>query len=66
MTNTELINLINSKSSEKITEVESIDSKKESNAVYVVGIAGVKRLEFKLTTNGDFSYRYLGIKLKKL
>lgn len=66
MTNDELMALINELSDEKIQEIESIDNKQEG-IVIVIGIANkVKRLRFTLNENGDFSYKFLGTRLRKL
>lgn len=63
MTDTELIDLINAFSDEKIQEIESVDSTTNEDSVVVIGIANkIKRIQFTLTTEGDFSYRFLGVK----
>jgi hypothetical protein len=68
MTDTELIDLINSLSEEQISSIESIDAISSANTVIVkaLGKNKVKLLEFKLTTSGDFSYRFIGTKLRDL
>lgn len=67
MSNEELIELINSLSDEKIQEIESVDTISKEDSVSVIGISNkIKRVEFILTINGDFSYKYLGIKLRNL
>lgn len=68
MTDTELIELINDLSEEKISSIESIDSTTNSNKIVVkaLGKNGVKMLEFTLTLSGDFSYRFIGTKLRNL
>ena len=68
MTDTELIELINDLSEEKISSIESIDSTTNSNQIVVkaLGKNGVKMLEFTLTLSGDFSYRFIGTKLRNL
>jgi hypothetical protein len=65
MTDKELIDLINSLSEEQVSEIESIDTVSETDAITVIAIGGIKRLEFKMTASGDFSYKYLGVKLKR-
>lgn len=63
MSNEELISLINSFSDEKIQEIETVDSTTDPESVIVIGISNkIKRIQFKLTTEGDFSYRYLGVR----
>ena len=68
MTDAELIELINDLSDEKISNIESIDSATDPNKVVVkaLGKNGVKLLEFTLTLSGDFSYRFVGTKLRNL
>jgi hypothetical protein len=67
MNNEELIKLINSLSDEKVQEIESIDTTSKEDSVLVIGISNkIKRIEFVLTINGGFSYKYLGIKLQNL
>ena len=63
MTDTELIQLINSISDEKIKSIESIDAVSKPGAIVVVGLSGVKLIEFTLTESGDFSYKFKGTKL---
>lgn len=65
MTDIELIELINDLSEEKITSIESITNPNEEQTV-VVGLSGVKLIEFILTTAGDFSYKFIGTKLRNL
>lgn len=63
MSNEELISLINAFSDEKIQEIETVDSTTDPESVIVIGISNkIKRIQFKLTTEGDFSYRYLGVR----
>ena len=68
MTDEELVDLINSLSEEKISSIESIDSTSSPDKVTVnaLGKNKVKLLEFTLTTAGDFSYRFIGTKLRDL
>lgn len=68
MTDVELLQLINSLSEEKIAEIESIDNASDEEKVKVIAISvnGIKRIEFTLSTSGDFSYKYLGPRLRKL
>jgi hypothetical protein len=65
VSNKELLELINSLSNEPIDTIESVDSISKEDSIIVIGTGKVKRLEFTLTTSGDFSYKYLGVKLKK-
>lgn len=63
MDNKELQDLINSLSDEKIQEIESVDSTTNEDSVIVIGISNkIKRIQFTLTTEGDFSYRFLGVR----
>lgn len=65
MTDAEILELINSYSDEKIQKIESIDKDSDQNSVVVVGISNiVKRIQFTLTTDGDFTYKFLGIKFQ--
>jgi hypothetical protein len=63
MDDRELLDLINTFSDEKIQEIESVDSNTNEDSVVVVGISNkIKRIQFTLTTEGDFSYRFLGVR----
>jgi translation initiation factor IF-2 len=65
MTEQEIITLINEFSTEKIQTIEAIDTAQEGKVV-VIGVANkIKKLEFTLTESGDFSYKYLGLKLRR-
>lgn len=66
MTDEELIDLINSISEEQIISIESIDSSSDPVIVKALGENKVKLLEFKLSTSGDFSYKFIGTKLRNL
>ena len=65
MTDAELLDLINSLSSYKITKIVSIDSVTKPNASIVIGEqVSLNQVEFTLTTEGDFSEKYLGLSRK--
>jgi hypothetical protein len=67
MSDKELLDLINSYSDEKIQEIESVDKDSFADKVIIVGLSNqIKRIEFTLTTEGDFSYKFLGIKFRNL
>jgi hypothetical protein len=66
MTDEELIDLINSISEEQIISIESIDNTSDPIVVTALGKNKVKLLEFKLSTSGDFSYKFIGTKLREL
>lgn len=66
MTDEELIDLINSISEEQIISIESIDNSSDPIIVKALGANKVKLLEFKLSTSGDFSYKFIGTKLRDL
>lgn len=67
MSDSELIELINELSEEKIGSIESITNPDPQKTV-VVGLSTnkVKLIEFTLTTAGDFSYKFIGTKLRDL
>lgn len=66
MTDEELIDLINSISEEQVISIESIDNSSDPVIVKALGKNKVKLLEFKLSTSGDFSYKFIGTKLRGL
>lgn len=65
MTDAEIIELINSLAEQKIDSIESIDNALVDR-VAVVGLSKVKLIEYTLFLNGDFSYRFIGTKLRNL
>jgi hypothetical protein len=66
MTDSELIDLINSISEEKIGSIESINPSENKTVVVGLSTNKVKLIEFTLTISGDFSYRFIGTKLRDL
>jgi hypothetical protein len=67
MSDQELIDLINDLSEEKVLSIESIGTSGASKIIVkALGINKVKLLEFTLTVAGDFSYRFIGTKLRDL
>jgi hypothetical protein len=66
MTDQELILLINSLSEEKIGSIESINPTLDKTVVVGLSKNKVKLIEFTLTLSGDFSYRFIGTKLRDL
>jgi hypothetical protein len=67
MNNTEILELINNFSDEKVQEIETVDKDSYPDKIIIVAISNfIKRIEFTLTDKGDFSYKFLGVKLRKL
>jgi hypothetical protein len=65
MTDEEIIELINSLAEQKIKSIESINNT-DPNKVIVIGLNNAKLIEYTLFLNGDFSYKFIGTKLRNL